>query len=130
MMPYYTSKKIMAFNNDFRFDLEYGQIEGETWFHELVTNKKIEVKSDRKAELTGNVYIEYSSRGKLSGIAISQSDFYVYKVAEDEAIIISTSKLKKKLNQLVLEGKAKKDVKGGDNNTSLGVLCKIKDLIN
>jgi hypothetical protein len=120
----------MEYNNDFRFDLEYGQIEGETWFHELVTNKKIEVKSDRKAELTGNVYIEYSSRGKLSGIATSQSDFYVYKVAEDEAIIISTSKLKKKLNQLVLEGKAKKDVKGGDNNTSLGVLCKIKDLIN
>jgi hypothetical protein len=120
----------MAFNNDFRFDLEYGQVEGETWFHELVTNKKIEVKSDRKAESTGNVYIEYFSRGKLSGIATSQSDFYVYKVAEDEAIIISTSKLKKKLNQLVLEGKAKKDVKGGDNNTSLGVLCKIKDLIN
>ena len=122
--------KLMAFNNDFKYDLEFGQLDGETWFHELVTNKKIEVKSDRKSKDTGNVYIEYYSRGKLSGIATSQSDFYVYKVAEDEAIIISTSKLKKKLNQLVLEGKAKKDVKGGDDYTSFCVLCKIKYFIN
>jgi hypothetical protein len=120
----------MNFNNDFRFDLEFGQLDGETWFHDLVSNKKIEVKSDRIASITGNIYIEYYSRGKLSGIATTQSDFYVYKVGKDEAIIISTSQLKKKLKQLVREGKALKDVKGGDNNTSTGILCKIKDLIN
>ena len=120
----------MEYNNDFKFDLEFGQIDGETWFHDLVSEKKIEVKSDRKSEQTGNVYIEYSSRGKASGIATSQSDFYVYKVAEDEAIIISTSKLKAKLRKLVKDGLARMNVKGGDNNTSLGVLCRIKDLIN
>ena len=119
----------MNFNNDFKFDLEFGQLDGETWFHELVTNKKIEVKSDRKTAETGNIYIEYWSRGKPSGIATSQSDFYVYKVAEDQAILISTSQLKKKLKQLVEEGKARKDVRGGDNNTSLGILCKLTDLI-
>jgi len=119
----------MNFNNDFKFDLEFGQLDGETWFHELVTNKKVEVKSDRRTAETGNVYIEYWSRGKPSGIATSQADFYVYKVAEDQAILISTSQLKKKIKQLIEEGKAKKDVKGGDNNTSLGILCKLKDLI-
>lgn len=119
----------MNFNNDFRFDLEFGQINGETWFHELVTNKKIEVKSDRKTVDTGNVYIEYWSRGKPSGISTSQSDFYVYKVGEEEAIIISTPYLKQKLKQLVADGKARANVKGGDNNTSLGILCKLKDLI-
>jgi hypothetical protein len=119
----------MNFNNDFKFDLEFGVLDGETWFHELVTNKKVEVKSDRKTSETGNVYIEYWSRGKPSGISTSQSDYYVYKVAEDEAIIIATSQLKKKLKQLVEDGKAKKDVRGGDNNTSLGILCKLKDLI-
>lgn len=119
----------MEFNNDFKFDLEFGVLNGETWFHELVTGKKIEVKSDRKTAETGNVYIEYWSRGKPSGISTSQSDYYVYKVAEDEAIIISTSQLKKKLKQLVDQGKARKDVKGGDNNTSFGILCKLKDLI-
>ena len=119
----------MNFNNDFKFDLEFGRLDGETWFHELVSNKKIEVKSDRKTAETGNIYIEYWSRGKPSGIATSKSDFYVYKVAEDQAILISTSQLKKKLKQLVEEGKAKKDVRGGDNNTSLGILCKLTDLI-
>lgn len=119
----------MTYNNDFKFDLEFGVLNGETWFHELVTNKKIEVKSDRKTIETGNVYIEYWSRGKPSGISTTQSDYYVYKVGEEEAILIGTTQLKQKLKRLVEEGKAKKDVKGGDNNTSLGILCKLKDLI-
>lgn len=119
----------MEFNNDFKFDLEFGVLNGETWFHELVTNKKIEVKSDRKTIETGNVYIEYWSRGKPSGISTSQADYYVYKIGEDIAFIISNEQLKKKLKQLVEQGKARKDVKGGDNNTSLGILCKLKDLI-
>ena len=119
----------MNFNNDFKFDLEFGVLDGETWFHELVTNKKVEVKSDRRTSETGNVYIEYWSRGKPSGISTSQADFYVYKVAEDEAIIISTDQLRKKIKQLVEQGKARMDVKGGDNNTSRGILCKLNDLI-
>lgn len=119
----------MIHNNDFKFDLEFGVLDGETWFHELVTNKKVEVKSDRRTVETGNVYIEYWSRGKPSGISTSQADFYVYKVAEDQAILISTSQLKQKLKQLVEDGKARMNVKGGDNNTSLGILCKLKDLI-
>jgi hypothetical protein len=120
----------MNFNNDFKFDLEFGVLDGETWFHELVTNKKVEVKSDRRTSETSNVYIEYWSRGKPSGISTSQADFYVYKVGEDKAILISTSQLKQRIKQLVEEGKARMNVKGGDNNTSLGILCKLTDLIN
>jgi hypothetical protein len=119
----------MNFNNDFKFDLEFGVLDGETWFHKLVTNKKVEVKSDRRTGETGNVYIEYWSRGKPSGISTSQADFYVYKVGEDKAILISTSQLKQRIKQLVEEGKARMNVKGGDNNTSLGILCKLNDLI-
>ena len=119
----------MNFNNDFKFDLEFGQLDGETWFHGLVTGKKVEVKSDRRTAETGNVYIEYWSRGKLSGISTSHADYYVYKVAEDQAILISTSQLKQKVKQLVEQGKARMNVKGGDNNTSLGILCKLNDLI-
>jgi hypothetical protein len=119
----------MNFNNDFKFDLEFGVLDGETWFHELVTNKKVEVKSDRRTSETGNVYIEYWSRGKPSGISSSQADFYVYKVGEDKAILISTSQLRQRIKQLVKLGKARMNVKGGDNNTSLGILCKLTDLI-
>ena len=119
----------MIHNNDCKFDLEFGVLNGETWFHELVSNKKIEVKSDRKTAETGNVYIEYWSRGKPSGIATSQADYYVYKVAEDTAFIISSQELKIRLKKLVEIGKARKDVKGGDNNTSFGILCKLTDLL-
>jgi hypothetical protein len=120
----------MTYNNDFKFDLEFGVLNGETWFHELVSGKKIEVKSDRRTIETGNVYIEYWSRGKPSGISTTQSDYYVYKVAEEQAIIIATSQLKIKIKELVEQGKARMDVKGGDNNTSRGILCKLNDLIN
>lgn len=120
----------MIHNNDFKYDLEFGVLNGETWFHELVTGKKVEVKSDRRTIETGNVYIEYWSRGKPSGISTTQSDYYVYKVGEEQAIIIATSQLKIKIKELVEQGKARMDVKGGDNNTSRGVLCKLNDLIN
>jgi hypothetical protein len=119
----------MNFNNDFKFDLEFGVLNGETWFHELVTNKKVEVKSDRRTQETRNVYIEYWSRGKPSGISTTQADYYVYKIAEDTAFIISTEQLKKRLKELLEQSKARMNVKGGDNNTSLGILCKLTDLI-
>lgn len=120
----------MTYNNDFKFDLEFGVLNGETWFHELVSGKKIEVKTDRRTIETGNIYIEYWSRGKPSGISTTQSDYYVYKVGEEQAIIIATSQLKINIKELVKQGKARMDVKGGDNNTSRGILCKLNDLIN
>ncbi len=52
----------MNYNSDFRYDLEYGIVEGESWFHNIVSNSKFEVKSDRMSQQTGNVYIEYESR--------------------------------------------------------------------
>jgi hypothetical protein len=78
---------------------------------------------------TGNIYIEYESRGKPSGIATTQADYWVYKIAEFKAIVIKTDELKILVKQLVNEGKARPNVKGGDNNTSIGVLVKIKDLV-
>ncbi len=119
----------MNYNSDFRYDLEYGVVEGETWFHNLLSNSKIEVKSDRKTEETGNVYIEYESRGKPSGIRTTQAEFWVYKISENQAIVISTNELKRKLNVLVKAGKARMGVRGGDNNTSLGILVKVKELV-
>ncbi len=119
----------MEYNSDFRYDLEYGIVEGETWFHDIVSNSKFEVKTDRMSARTGNIYIEYESRGKLSGIATTQADYWVYKIAEFKAIVIKTDELKMLVKKLVDEGKARPNVRGGDNNTSVGVLVKIKDLV-
>ena len=74
-------------------------------------------------------YIEYESRGKPSGIRTTQADYWVYKISEKQAIVIETDELKKKIEQLVKDKKARMGVKGGDNNTSLGFLIKIKDLV-
>ena len=117
------------FNKDFKFDLDFGVLNGETWFHEIMTNKKIEVKSDRITAKTGNIYIEYESRGKPSGIATSQADYWVYKFDEQSAIIFETEALKIKLKKLVASGIAKADIKGGDNKTSTGILLSLKDLL-
>ena len=119
----------MNFNNNFKFDLEFGQLDGETWFHEIMTNKTIEVKCDRMTTQTGNVYIEYESRGKPSGIATSQADYWVYKFDEESAIVFKTNALKDKLKRLVNLGLAKADIQGGDNKTSKGVLLSLKDLL-
>ena len=117
------------FNKDFKYDLDFGVLNGETWFHEIMTNKKIEVKSDRITIKTGNVYIEYESRGKPSGIATSEADYWVYKFDEESAVIFKTEALKSKLKTLVNLGVEKADVKGGDDKTSKGVLLSLKDLL-
>ncbi|CAB5223323.1 hypothetical protein UFOVP384_30 [uncultured Caudovirales phage] len=117
------------FNKDFKYDLSFGVLNGETWFHEIMTNKTIEVKSDRITAKTGNVYIEYESRGKASGIATSQADYWVYKFDDESAIIFKTDALKSKLKKLVALGIAKAEIKGGDDKTSLGILLSLKDLL-
>lgn len=117
------------FNKDFKFDLDFGVLNGETWFHEIMTNKKVEVKCDRMTVKTGNIYIEYESRGKPSGIATSQADYWVYKFDEESAIIFKRELLKNKLKKLVSLGLAKADIQGGDDKTSKGVLLNLKDLL-
>ena len=117
------------FNKDFKYDLNFGVLNGETWFHEIMTNKTIEVKSDRITAKTGNIYIEYESRGKASGIATSQADYWVYKFDNESAVIFKTDVLKSKLKKLVALGIAKAGIKGGDNKTSKGVLLSLKDLL-
>jgi hypothetical protein len=121
----------MKENSDFRYDLEYGRQEGEKWFEKILglESGNIEVKSDRKSQQTGNIFIEYESRGKLSGIATTQAKYLVYKVDAETAFIWGVNEFKRKIKDLYNRGIARKIV-GGDNNTSKGLLIKIKDLFN
>lgn len=120
----------MEYNSDFRYDLLTSGLDGETWVHRLLENKKIEVKNeDKLSSLTGNVYIEYKCRGKNSGLSTTEADYWAFKLSDERCIIIGTQELKKKVKELVANGLAKSGVKGGDSNLSLGVLVKIKDLI-
>jgi hypothetical protein len=120
----------MNFNNDFKYDLQIGQI-AEKKIADILQNKKIEVKYDKIAAKTGNIAIEYECREKPSGISITKSDYYCYIIAntkcEDIYIFIEVTKLKEICRKYFLENKIK-DI--GDNNTSRAVIIPIAELLS
>jgi hypothetical protein len=78
----------------------------------------VEVKEDLMSSKTGNVAIEFMSRGKPSGVSTSKSGIWVY-IINNVVYFTTLSKLK----NLIQENDYFKVVKGGDNKTSL--LCLI-----
>tara|TARA_R110000765_G_C18441185_1_gene547017 strand:+ start:122 stop:472 length:351 start_codon:yes stop_codon:yes gene_type:complete len=115
----------MKHNNDFRYDLKVGQV-AENLLADLLENKKIEVKRDLRALETGNVFIEYESRNKPSGIAKSEADYYCYFISDTRMFLITTTDLKKLCRKYI---GTNRDKLGGDSNTSKGILLPITDLI-
>ena len=109
----------------FEKDLAYGKK------HEKMVMKsleKYELKTDRMAHKTGNVYVEFQSRGKDSGIRTSKSNTWIFKIvsAKDThlfSVHIPLSRLKK------LVSNNYRVMPGGDNLTSKGYLVPIGDLI-
>ena len=132
----------MNYNNDFKYDLELGQM-GEMLIGKLLSSKTIEVKFDFGCYRTGNFYIEYQSRNKPSGIATTKANYWMLIAASEYgqrlksyqeqiqkedilyAILIETERLK----DLCRTKAFRKEVKGGDNNTSLGILIKSTTLL-
>ena len=85
-----------------------------------------EVKEDFSCERTGNVGVEYSCRGKASGIEVSQADAYLYKVHEPSGknglYVIATKNLKK----MISDEKYFRIVNGGDpGSNSMNYLFKL-----
>lgn len=117
------SSTLMNYNNDFRHDLAVGQL-GEQALGTILEHKKIEVKTDLQAKQTGNVFVEYRSRGKLSGISTSEADYWCFIVSNYQLAMIATGKLKELARQ-----NWSRQVKGGDSNTSDGVLVTVTDLL-
>jgi hypothetical protein len=117
----------MKFNSDFKHDLEVGQAYENQLAHILGMNEsKVEVKRDFKAMNTGNIFVEYFCRGKLSGIATSDADFYCYFLSDDHFIMTTTNRLKEMCRPYL---STKRDVVGGDSNTSKGILLPLENFI-
>jgi hypothetical protein len=115
----------MNFNSDFKYDLKIGQ-SFETKLFELL-GSEIEVKRDFKCLETKNIYVEYFSRGKPSGISTSQAKWWCYWISDNVCIIIEIDELKYKCRKYL---GTSRDKKGGDNNTSKGILLPLIELIN
>lgn len=96
---------------------------------EIFSNKKIEVKTDFLAQETGNVAIEFQSRGKPSGIAVTQADYYAYCLPranfQNIIIFMEINELKRIAREYWSKGNIKKM---GDENTSVSVLIPLNKL--
>jgi hypothetical protein len=120
----------MNYNNDFRYDLEVGKV-GEKLLNDILHLKKIEVKRDSWIYKSGNIAIEYESRGKPSGISNSHSEWWAivfsggYK--DDIILLIESECLKKICRKYYINGSIK-DM--GDSNTSKSVLIPINKLFD
>ena len=106
-------------------DLKFGQ-QYENEFQEAVEGK-IECKTDRLCQKTGNVYIETESRGKPSGINTTQSRNYAICLwTQDRTdqvwVLIPTAHLKKLMVKYPIK-------KGGDNWTSKGHIIPKENLL-
>lgn len=118
----------MKHNSDFRYDLEIGQ-EMENKLSEILNSKRIEVKTDFIAHRTGNLAIEYECRGKPSGIAVTEADYYAYIIPRaplKNIILLMSVDILKRLCRLHYKRHNIKDM--GDSNLSKSVLIPIQDL--
>ena len=118
----------MKYSSSFTHDLAFGE-SAEDWVNDIFKNgKKIEVKYDRIAHKTGNIFIEYQSRGKASGIATTDADYWIYKIEKTEcAMILPVAYLKERLRFYYKNNMYLSD--GGDENTSKRFLIPINKII-
>jgi len=114
----------MEHNSDFRYDLKIGE-QKENELASILSDETLELKFDRKALDTGNVYVEYQSRGKPSGIAKSEAKWYAFCLGNSYHIL--------DINELRLVCRkyigTKRDKVGGDSNSSKGILLPINELL-
>lgn len=101
-------------NDDGKYDIIYTTREG--------NRRTAEVKNDLQFSKTGNVAIEYVSRGKPSGISTSKADIWFYVL--DGLYICNTGNLRA---YLIQHWDRYSRVKGGDEQTSQLILMKMND---
>ena len=110
----------------FDLDLKFGQ-QKENELRETIEGK-VECKTDRLCQKTGNVFIEIESRGKPSGIHTTKSKYYaiclwVEKRKDQTWVLVPTKILKKLMKSYPVKA-------GGDRWTSRGHIIPKEDLLN
>lgn len=130
------TQPFMSWNPKFDLDLKFGQA-GEQWLKLLGTPNgiKIEVKTERDQwAKTSNLVFEYACRGKPSGIATTESDFWVQLLSLEGSVVgmygWPTVQLKAFLRKVIKNPGAYKArlVDGGDDKASKMVIIPISEL--
>lgn len=120
----------MKLNTDKRFDIDlsYGQI-FEQKIADMFQNSKIEVKTERNMwHKTGNIVVEFESRGRPSGIASTEAEYWFHNLAVGKdhvmTLVFPVSKLRAYISKNM-----PKMIRGGDDNTSRMYLISLTDLV-
>lgn len=125
----------IAFNRDAKFDIQLAAaLVAERRLGEIFAAAKFE-KIELKTETwqwrrTGNLAIEYRQRGKPSGIAVTQADYWVHELCEDDGatvgyFVIPVERLKRLARAAYRAGNHRT---GGDNGEFEMVLLSVRDL--
>lgn len=109
----------------FDIDLRDGQAREDALVHVFLKDK-VEHKYDGKARSTGNLFVEYSQKGKPSGLATTTADYWAFEYDDNCWLIVPTERLKAVASQAYKAGKRKK---GGDGDQYEGVLVPIEWLV-
>jgi hypothetical protein len=119
-------KQVGSSQKNFDLDLEYGEA-GESQLLSILNGaKKVEVKTDRLAHVTGNVAVEFRCNGRRSGISTTEADYWAFVLLNGMIIImIQTDELKEVARKNYRLGRV---VSGGDGNNSEMILVNIKQL--
>jgi hypothetical protein len=120
----------MKHNNDFKYDLDFGIVSEK--FYGKVMHDLIEGKTECKAERdqwakTGNMFVEFESRGKPSGIATTHAEHWVVSFYKENKLCFTLTVPIEDMKKIARKGKL---IEGGDENSSKGMLVNIKDVIN
>ena len=90
----------------------------------------IEVKEDFSCEKTQNVGLEFSCRGKPSGIEVSQAEYYLYKIHTKDSGIVYLLFKTAILKDMIKNKKYFRIVNGGDKGSnSMNYLFKYEEFI-
>ena len=118
---------------NFDIDLKFGQIYEEKIRKLFEGEGSIEVKTERDIWAdTGNIAIEIRSRGKPSGLSITEAKWWIQVFTVDEDVkfmlMFRVDKLRKAVKYLYINELAPK-INGGDDNTSELILIPISTLL-
>lgn len=134
------SREKCTFNSDKKFDMQLSKAlldeQGLAWMFENATfdGVKIEAKDETwQWQQTGNICVEYENRGKPSGIAATEADWWVHSLhAESGQVLVRLMFPRDGLLDLARENwrdERRRRERGGDGGYSKMVLIPVRDII-
>jgi len=119
----------VVFNKDKRFDLALPEGEAaETELARILLDPKVEVKHDNGCVNTGNLFVEFKSRGVDSGVRTSEAGWWAFHYSPVGFLIVDLRALRLIANETA-RNEPSRVCDGGDDGTSRGVLVRAVDLV-